>query len=510
MLLSTGMAMHAQTVQWLKTQTIETSVNGQTTGYTNACDPSGNIYMSGFKENSFNYNDLMGDVSYSKYNADGELLFTKTFTGNVSSYIMAPDAQGNIIIALAYFNDLVINDVTYPHAGFDVDHAIVKLDSEGNVLWHKRLVIDGFGIDYVGECRAVATDADGNIYAGYDNFMYSYITKYSADGTALFTIEQQNASALTSIAVDTEGNIYGAGSCAGANSSYAGVAAPTEFGYNTYLVKYSPEGSYQWVKYIEDITCPSPQVAVRTPDEVYMSSYLFTSNNFDDIAIEGPENMFDDIFIAKLNAAGTFQWVREVEGPGHAGIGNRNFLTVDGQGNVYCTGTTSGTTNWDSDTTTVSGLDTDALLLKYNPQGDLLIAKNMGGDGYDRIDAISINSAGDIYISGMVNDSGDFDGIEYDAGQFDFIPYLAKITTGTLGTHTADVTKPALYPNPSSGFIRIRGIRNPVKGQIINALGQKVKDFEAGEDTAVNVMDLPQGTYIIMLEELTSLKFIKN
>jgi len=68
----------------------------------------------------------------------------------------------------------------------------------------------------------------------------------------------------------------------------------------------------QWTKYIEDITCPSPIVKARTPNEVYFSSELFDSFPFDTIIPEGPIGGFSDFFLAKLNQTGNFIWVKEV------------------------------------------------------------------------------------------------------------------------------------------------------------------------------------------------------
>ncbi|MNK15903.1 hypothetical protein D3C87_340570 [compost metagenome] len=503
---------YCQSYQWLKTVPINT-VNSFTAGYVTVCDPSGNIYMTGFKDNPLFYNDILGNVFYNKYNTNGDIIFSKELSGKSTPYAMKSDSQGNIVMAIGYVESVTIGSttITAPNNNMNMNYSVVKLDSNGNLLWYKILSITDADI---ADFRAIAINADDTIYIGYDSFMDSYITKYSSTGTELLSIEQKNVNRITSVAVDTEGNIYAAGGCAGIDSKYAGVDIPTNFDYNSYVVKYSPQGTYQWLKYVEDITCPdTPTVLVHTPNEIYFSSYLFTNNNFDDIEIEGPTDFSEDIFIAKLNASGNFQWVREASGTGSVTIGNRNYLNLDNTGNIYFTGGTSGTINWGNGVSTnVSSalIQNDVLVLKYNSNGNVLLAKTAGGASDDRIDGVTINGLGDIFVSGIAIGNITFDDIEHEAPEFDSYPFLAKISSGTMGTILLKPKTIIVYPNPSSDYITIAGIDEKLKGTIINALGQKVKDFETSSTSPISITTLPQGTYFITIENHKALKFIKQ
>ena len=348
LLLLTGLATSAQEVAWFTQPEIQADTNANNIGYTTACDPAGNVYLAGFKDNALDYNEVYGDVYYNKYTTDGTLLFSQTFTGKAAVFNIAADSQGNTVLALSYMDEMTIGETTFiQEPNVEPDRIIVKMDGNGNVLWHKTLHAAGFDFDAVTNFRGVATDAGDNVYAAYDNYSYSYITKYSPAGDELFTITQQNVNAITSVAVDTEGNIYGAGSCAGGMATYAGVVSGTDLAYNTYVVKYSNEGVFQWVNYIDDITCPMPVVLARTPNEVYVSSFLFTNEPIGDINVEGPDaGMMEDFYLAKLNSEGEFQWVREVEGAGKGSPGNRNFAKLDTNGNVYFAGYTGGAIQW--------------------------------------------------------------------------------------------------------------------------------------------------------------------
>jgi Secretion system C-terminal sorting domain len=510
-ILLAGMAAQAQTFEWLQTPAIDLNMNSDMVGYSVANDLSGNVYMTGFKNNAYAYSDIMGNLYYNKYDGNGQLLFSKEIGGRACNHNMVSDPQGNVLMALGYVGNITIDgiEITTTEQG---DHFVLaKFDPQSNLLWHK-LIITEEEFTWTNEFKALEIDAQGNIYIGYDNYGTSYIEKYSPDGAKMLGIAQQHVNTVTSVSVDSEGNIYAAGSCADTMATFGGVAVPSPFQYNTYIVKYSPQGVYQWIRYTDNITCPDVKVVARTPNEVYYSSYLFGAYAFGDITAEGPgQNMFEDFFLAKLDATGTFQWVREVEGEGKVAQGKRDFLTLDNDGNIYFTGLTGGNIDWGNGiTTNTPPMGEDIFIVKYSPEGVALMAKTAGGEGYDRADSVSVNADGDIYIAGMGNGTAAFDSFVHEAGQYERYPYLAKITTSTMGTNDPKANSILLYPNPANDHIFLSGIDGKVKGSIINMLGQKITDFEADAASPVTVQQLAAGTYFIKPEGLPALRFVKN
>jgi hypothetical protein len=516
-LLLASIAAQSQTFEWLKTPESYMPYNPDMIGYATAVDQQGNVFFSGFKSNPFIYNSIMGSMYLNKYDTDGTLLFSKTLTGNVQTHTMVTDNEGSIIMTLSFVTSLTIEDVILTTTSQDEQWLIAKFDANGNLLWHNLLTIDeqeGSGLNIISEALPITIDANNAVYAGYGNFINTYITKFSTAGSALSTIEQIGIGRITSLSVDTEGNIYAAGSCAGWNPSFGGTlnAPPTELLYNDYVVKYSATGQYQWNKYIEDITCSEPHVVTRSPNEVYVSSYLFEAFSFDDIVLDGGQQSFEDFFLAKLNAQGQYQWVREVPGDGRATLGNRNFLNLDNQGNIYIAGTTFGTINWGNGiTTNVEGFISNGLILKYNTEGTVVMAKTVESESYSRFDGLSVNADGDVFAAGMGFGISNFDTITYDPQQeTTYYPYLAKLSNGALDVEKHEVKSATLYPNPATNAVYISGLSQNVKGSILNTLGQKVQDFEANANTPVSITVLPQGTYIVQVEGYKAAKLIKN
>jgi hypothetical protein len=498
----------SQNFEWVKTQPITFNSNGSMIGYTTTCDPTGNVYISGFKENTYLYSEIFGDVFYNKYNGAGELQFSKTFTGHTTVYDMVSDSDGNILVCAGFVNAIAVDDLAIDTVDQGVQNILFKFDASGNLLWHEQFEIDGSP-----ECRVhtMTTDADKNIYVGYYDFQHSYIKKLSPDGTLLMTISQQHVRMISSISVDNAGNIYAAGSCADPTANYNGVAVPATFSYNTFIVKYAPTGVYQWVRYVDDITCPDPQVVARTPDEVYFSSILFGNYVFDGIETEGPITSFSDIFITRLNAEGTFQWVREVPGSGIIIPGGRRYLTADMAGNVYFAGSTRNTIVWTDEITTVgTGFTEDAIVLQYDKNGNLLMAKTAGGVSSDRIDAIEVGASGDIYVAGMSRGPAAFDTFAFEADQYQYWPFLGKLTNVALGVNGQQLSNIRFYPNPASDYIYVAGTTQSIHANVINMLGQQVMDFEISAGDPADIHSLPKGTYLIKPDGSRAMKLIKN
>jgi hypothetical protein len=151
----------------------------------------------------------------------------------------------------------------------------------------------------------------------------------------------------------------------------------------------------------------------------------------------------------------------------------------------------------------------DLLIVKYNPQGQVLMAKTAGGENEDRIDCISINNNGDIYITGMVSGNASFDAITTTAPSFTAYPFLAKVTQGTLGTDDLYLTEAVLYPNPADQIINISGVALNTNATIYNLPGQEIFNFKI-TDKSIPVDVLAPGTYIVKIEGYRPLQFIKR
>ncbi len=498
----------SQSFEWVNTPTINFSWNPNSIAYVTTCDAAGNAYLAGYKENAFAYNEIMGDVYFNKYDAAGNAVFSKTISGRVSVSKLLADSTGAIYLLAFYVNALTVDALQRNTTNQGEQPILIKFDADGNLLWHYEPQTNG---EPVASCKAMAIDALDQIYLGFNDYEHAYIEKLNSQAELLGTIVQQQVRMISSVSVDNQGNVYSAGGCAEFNSAFAGVPVPAPFTYTTYLAKYNADGVFQWVKYVEDITCPEPQVKAIDPDTVYFSSYLFGSFAFGDFIAEGPiSGAFSDAFITKLNTDGHYQWIREVPGAGYLATGNRDYLTADAAGNVYFSGKTRGDVNWDEQhQTSTAGFNNDALLLQYNSNGELLMAQTAGGSSEDRFDSVAVGSNGEIYVSGMASGSASFGSFNHDAPPFTYYPFVAKINNGTLGVATTTHLSVGLAPNPVENSFHLTGINGSHQGAIFNMLGQKVKQFEVIGNAPIDISALENGFYLVAIDE-TRLKILKK
>ena len=109
-----------------------------------------------------------------------------------------------------------------------------------------------------------------------------------------------------------------------------------------------------------------------------------------------------DMYIAKVSSAGSVLWVKTPYGP------NQDFATaveVDKQGNAYVLADFYDSLVYDSSAAGLSVFKSNAglsniYLAKYNPSGNLLWAKNLGGISIDKSSDLSLDTAGNVFVTG--------------------------------------------------------------------------------------------------------------
>jgi hypothetical protein len=204
------------------------------------------------------------------------------------------------------------------------------------------------------------------------------------------------------IVVDAAGSSYIIGSFNSSNCPLGSFvltnslrsASPT---WDVFLVKYDTQGSVVWAqKFGGTNDDRGGGVAVDAQQQCYVTGY-FESTNF---AIGGvtltnyAPNGSSSLFVAKLDATGNVLWARS-PGPSYSSSGAR--IVVDSTGNSYVAGSFSGTNTFGS-TNLVSRGSSDVLLLKYDPDGNLLWAQQAGGNYVDGAAGLALDAADNFYL----------------------------------------------------------------------------------------------------------------
>ncbi|MCK4344242.1 MAG: SBBP repeat-containing protein, partial [Bacteroidales bacterium] len=112
-----------------------------------------------------------------------------------------------------------------------------------------------------------------------------------------------------------------------------------------------------------------------------------------------------DILIVKYNNIGDTLWTRQI------GSNNNDVpenIIVDESGNIYITGSFSDGADFGGTVLNAYNQE-DAFLAKYNPDGTLAWAKNIGqGQNRQKGNGLAIDNSGNIYMVGFFQDSIDF------------------------------------------------------------------------------------------------------
>lgn len=116
-----------------------------------------------------------------------------------------------------------------------------------------------------------------------------------------------------------------------------------------------------------------------------------------------------DIFMTKYNSLGNYLWSVKMGG---SGIDEAKFIKVNPANNdIYLVGTFQNVVDFDfgSPTATLSSAGGyDIFFARYNASGTLLYARRIGGVNIELVDAVDINSSGDLIMLGRFTGTVDF------------------------------------------------------------------------------------------------------
>ena len=269
---------------------------------------------------------------------------------------------------------------------------------EGTTVWSRIWGSSDTDIGF-----GVCVDRDKNVYvAGWTFGTFDgqanngsrdlCLTKYNSNGTKQWTRiwGSSDTDLGYGVSVDSVGNIYVAGHTSG---SFDGQS--NNGGWDLCLTKYNSSGTKQWTR-IWGSSSPDfgRSVSVDSADNIYVAGY--TEGSFDGQSHIGGY----DLCLTKYNRSGTKQWTR-IWGSSASEVGSG--VSVDSADNIYVAGDTSGSFDGQSN----NGVR-DLCLTKYSGSGSSLWSRIWGSNTEDRGKGVSVDSAGNVYVTGYT--IGSFDG----------------------------------------------------------------------------------------------------
>jgi hypothetical protein len=348
----------------------------------NVCvDTSGNVYGAWGNSSSFT------PYAYvRKYTSTGTTLWTTNInvTGSQMSWSLASialDPAGNLYVP-GNFNPnsaatLTSGSITLGPLGTGSGLFLLKYSPTGTALW------GAYGSSPSGgpSILTCITDSSCNVYvagtynigfnwysstsafgvsvgvpspSGFSN--YHYIVKYSTNGLILWGtyIARGSNYSYPRLAVDTANNLYvtaqyiqdataynGSSSLLG-NSFTSGYYTGALAGNNTYLVKYSSNGTVLWGTTFQGSISSSAFIVADSNDNIYVTGWYYTAllnlysasgSGGNTGTLPAPASTFCNAFITKYTSNGAFAWAISL---GTATKGDP--LSIDPSGNLLLSG----------------------------------------------------------------------------------------------------------------------------------------------------------------------------
>ncbi len=277
-----------------------------------------------------------------------------------------------------------------------------------------------------------------------------------------------------SIAVDRAGNVYVTGTF-----GWLSFGAPADFnpgtgtailnnagGPDAFLAKYDANGQYLWAFSIgssgED---RGYGVAVDDTGNVYITGTFGGTADFNPGAgtamLTPASPSGQNAYVAKYDPSGNYLWAGSIGGS--TGFNHGKGIVLDTAGNVYVTGYFNYTSDFDMGTDTAflaatgSFNATDVYLARYDAGGNYVWAKSMGGHDDEWSSDITVDAAGNVYITGMF---GRLNGhpADFDPGTGVAMLISAGIADGFLARYDANGNYVWAKSIGGTGFDEVYGI----------------------------------------------------
>ncbi|MCB9252135.1 MAG: SBBP repeat-containing protein [Flavobacteriales bacterium] len=393
------------------------------------------------------------DVFITKMNAQGKLLWAKSFGGSYNDIPsdIAVDTKGNVFVTGTFIATVdfdpgagVFNLVSKSAPTSQLtDIFILKLNSIGEFVWAKQ--IGGLESD---ESSSISIDALGNvIIAGnyqdsvdfdpgpgqyflranaFNNGMF--VSKFDSSGNfkwakSLSSKGIRSAGWLESMTLDQQGNIYVAGSFYASTdfdpSSKVFILTSAGNG-DVYILKLSPAGDFIWVKGfggINDYYSDDWPIDIKIDNQgnLIIVGYFSGTVDFDPGAGvyelkstyegRGPE----DIFILKLDSFGDFLWAKSLPVNSFYLISK---ISIDPWQSIYLTGYFENSIDLDPGPNVfnlTSKGNADIYISKLDATGSFVWGIGIGDIKEDRGISIIANDSGHVYCTGYFSEKPNFD-----------------------------------------------------------------------------------------------------
>lgn len=208
----------------------------------------------------------------------------------------------------------------------------------------------------------------------------------------------------SAMATHTSGNVYVAGQF-NFSTTIGTTTLNSNLGFDTdvYIAKLNSSGSTVWAHSVGSSNMVGDRyvhgMAVDNAGNAFIAGVFSANMIYGTTTLTGTGTQ--NMFVAKYDNNGSFQWARRVNG-----FCQTRDVAVDTQGNVIVTGFFTGTVTAETHTLTATtgiGSPADIFIMKYDPSGNLIWSQRAGNSGSDMAFEVETDASNNIYIAGYIN-----------------------------------------------------------------------------------------------------------
>ena len=490
LLLMVNIVLIAQTPDWQWATKAGGSYDDYGFGIT--IDNAGNTYVTG---------RFCGTANFGSYsitsNGDSDIFVAKMdANGNWQWAIQAggSDYDAGIGITIDDLGSAYVTGVFQETSSFGLysitsnginDIFVAKMDANGNWQWAIQaggsdydagigITIDDLGSAYVtGYFCETATFGSYSLTSNGNQDIF--VAKMDANGNWQWATKAggSNYDGGDEITIADLGNIYVTGSFR-ETATFGSYSLTSNGEYDVFVAKMDADGNWQWATKAggSDMDYGSA-ITIDDAGNTYVTGLFQETSSFGSYSITS--NGEYDIFVAKMDASGNWQWATKAGG---SDLDYGSAITIDDAENTYVTGVFQETSSFGSYSITSNG-DSDIFVAKMDASGNWQWATKAGGSSYDHGYGITIDDAENTYVTGIFEETSTFGSYSLTSnGELDI--FVAKLNNNTSVENKIIPVSNSLanYPNPFNPETTISfSIKqnSKVELEIFNIKGQKIK-----------------------------------
>jgi hypothetical protein len=447
------------------------------TGYSITVDDLGNVYSTGRYQGTTDFDPGAGQYNLtsgfsttfiSKLDAAGNFVWAKKVAATIGQSITL-DSLNNVYLVGNYGGtcDFDPGIGVYNMTSNCGDMFLLKLNSSGNFMWAKTLACYSSSVAALSQGRSVLIGGLSNIYI-----------------TGSFVGSVDFDPGIGTYSLTSAGN------------------------YDAFILKLDSLGNFVWVKQIGGTLTENPiSLAVDSQGSVFSAGSFMGTADFDPGPLISNLNSVGDYdgYILKLNSVGDFVWVKQIGGTTFDQVGP---ITIDSWGDIYFSGNYGLITDLDPGMgtyTATSNGTIDLFLEKLDSSGNFLWVKTISGNQKERPSFdIKVDAFGNIYSNGGFESVVDFDPDApvvnlTSAGGFDLFVYkMSQCITPPAPVNTTSLISQTLCANQIATLTAIASAT-------INWFSSSTSTIVLGTGSTFLTPTLSAGTYSYYAESIVCL-----